>query len=74
MNPELAKQYYDDGYAAYCDGACEDECPYAPKSSAGEYWLDGWKAALEEIGPEPSDDAYNDPRHGQAADLNRRIG
>ena len=73
MTPCLAKQYFDDGYAAYCDGVADDECPYERKSSAAEEWLDGWKHAAEEIGPDTSDDAYNDPRRGLTAELNRKF-
>ena len=66
-----ARSYFDEGELAFQDGENRDECPYPWESSAAANWLAGWDAADYENARMSNDDAYNDPRHGQARELNR---
>lgn len=70
-----ARRYFDEGELDYQDGIELDACPYPMDSQAGLNWTAGWESAQhedEQAGIDEAEDRrLDDPRHGQAADLNK---
>lgn len=66
-----ARAHFDEGELAFQDEIPQDDCPYPFDSTAGANWCAGWDSAENENATITDDNAHNDPRHGQAADLNR---
>lgn len=66
-----ARECFDEGEEAFHDGIERDDCPYPDESSEAANWCAGWDSAEHENNENAKDDAYNDPRRGQAYDLNR---
>ena len=68
---------YAEGWEAFEKGVRKDENPYAEGTLSFEIWLDGWEGASDKHRgygePDGDDDAYNDPRRGQARELNRKL-
>ena len=75
MNAEMMLALIEEGDRAYQDGLGIDECPYAKASDHWQYWCDGWREACDADAPirerEERDRQLDDPRRGQAKDLNR---
>lgn len=67
-----ARSYFDEGELAFQDGETRDSCPYPWDSAACANWIAGWDSAEYEDSQVSNDDAHNDPRRGQADELNRR--
>jgi ribosome modulation factor len=67
VNAETMLALIEEGDAAYQDGLCLEECPYAPKSLMWEYWCEGWREAYDADAParesEAEDRRLDDPRH-----------
>ena len=68
----ISARFFWEGADAFRDDLDKDRCPYGWGSPEAAYWCSGWEAAEWE-NFRISDDAYNDPRTGQADELNRRI-
>lgn len=72
---ELGDKAEQEGYDAYLEGAWEVDNPHTRGSLLGKAWLQGWERACDEYAHEAERDAYDavidDPRHGQAKDINR---
>ena len=45
----------DEGMQAGLDDLPVGSCPYAPRSSERETWLEGWRCAVEDVEPPQSD-------------------
>lgn len=71
MTQTRARQCFDEGEEAFGQDDELDDCPYPMESTEGANWIAGFEAAAYENSTISNDDAYNDPRRGQAADLNR---
>lgn len=69
---------YRDGMQAFADEIDIDECPHDPQSTFGILWAQGWESAAglaeREYERQKEDQRLDDPRHGQAKDINRGRG
>lgn len=74
----LQQEVYREGMRAFDEEIGMDECPYDADSTFGILWAQGWESAagLAEIEAEreQEDRRLDDPRHGQARDINRGRG
>jgi hypothetical protein len=63
------RYYYDEGLRAAQDGHPPEAIPYPPDSAEGGAWKDGFEAY--DGGREVAEhERLDDPRHGQAKDIN----
>ena len=73
----INSEAFRNGYAAYQNGEDVWQNEYEEGEEAGD-WRQGWLAAAEaherEADSNERDKVMDDPRHGQARDINRRIG
>ena len=72
------QEVYREGMRAFEEEIGIEECPYDSQSTFGILWTTGWEsmAGLAEIEAERQmeDQRLDDPRHGQAAGINRNRG
>ena len=68
----ISARFFWEGADAFRDRLDKERCPYSWGGPEAAYWTAGWEAAQWEDARISDDDAYNDPRHGQAEELNRR--
>lgn len=68
---------YTQGREAYLDGKSEDQNPYQRATICAAEWERGWDYEFEqhryEVESAARDLVLDDPRRGQAKDLNRKI-
>lgn len=69
---------YAQGQAAFLDGYGEETNEYQHGTQLHEDWLAGWDHEYQLHAGEVAQDAFDrvldDPRRGQARDINRRMG